>query len=68
MHSNNLIVCVWVDLDSTTGLCREGNAFYKRAYDLGVDMITSDYPLTAHQFLCKYNKKNFRALEDHQIT
>jgi glycerophosphoryl diester phosphodiesterase len=43
-HKKGMIVSIWVDTTAPKELYEENEAFYKRAYDLGVDMITTDYP------------------------
>ena len=45
MHAKNRIVAVWVDLDCFT--YSEDFSFYSKAYELGVDMLTTDYPIEA---------------------
>ena len=41
MHDNGKIVAVWVD---KVGDYEEDEEFYQRVYDLGIDMLTTDYP------------------------
>lgn len=51
MHKNGKIVAVWVDLTTPKHLYEENDAFYKRLYDMGVDMLTTDHPVSAQQAL-----------------
>jgi hypothetical protein len=51
MHLNNKIVGVWIDKTTPKDLYEENDLFYKRCYELGIDMITTYYPLEAMGFL-----------------
>jgi glycerophosphoryl diester phosphodiesterase len=42
LHKNDKIVAVWVD--SSVDIYQENDDFYRKIYDLGVDMLTTDYP------------------------
>ena len=44
MHSNGKVVAIWVDTTAPIDLYQENEAFYYSLYDLGVDMITTDFP------------------------
>ena len=44
MHRNGKIVAVWVDDTAPKDLYSENDEFYHKLYDLGVDMVTTDYP------------------------
>ena len=48
MHASGKLVAVWIDLSAPKDLYFEGVDFYRRVYDLGVDMLTTDYPKEAH--------------------
>ncbi len=45
LHENGKIVAVWID--SSVDIYQENDDFYRKIYDLGVDMLTTDYPLKA---------------------
>jgi len=47
MHENNKIVAVWIDKGTPKEFYEENDDFYKKCYDLGIDMITTDHPLKA---------------------
>jgi glycerophosphoryl diester phosphodiesterase len=51
MHDEGKIVAVWVD---RTAPYSEDLDFYIKCLDLGVDMITTDYPDIARDTLQKY--------------
>jgi glycerophosphoryl diester phosphodiesterase len=42
LHQNDKIVAVWID--SSVDIYQENDDFYRKIYDLGVDMLTTDYP------------------------
>lgn len=48
MHDAGKIVAVWFDGD---GPYREDSNYYKRIYELGVDMLTTDWPSAAEKQL-----------------
>lgn len=56
MHDAGKMVAVWVDA-SIPEVYQEDEAFYKKIYDLGVDMLTSDYCMRANEVLSKYHKE-----------
>lgn len=47
MHEAGKIVMVWVDTTTPKDIYEENDDFYRRVYDLGVDILTTDYPLRA---------------------
>jgi glycerophosphoryl diester phosphodiesterase len=47
MHKNGKIVAIWVDTSAPKDLYEENDVFYKRLYDMGVDMLTTDHPIRA---------------------
>ena len=51
MHEDGKIVVVWVDTTAPKELYEENDDFYRRCYDLGIDMITTDYVERAHYVL-----------------
>ena len=55
MHRNNKLVAVWVDTKAKS--YQEGEEFYRQVYDLGVDMLTTDFPLVANEILQKYHNQ-----------
>ena len=57
MHSHGKIVGVWVDTTVPPSIYEENTTFYERLYDLGVDMLTTDYPIEANKALCEYHSK-----------
>lgn len=51
MHIHGKIVAVWVDTTAPKDLYEENDDFYKRLYDMGVDMLTTDHPIRAQEVL-----------------
>ena len=51
MRNANKFVGVWVDISAPNEFNQENEAFFKRVYDLGIDMLTSDFPIKANAFL-----------------
>lgn len=49
MHRNNKIVAVWIDLSVPEHIYSENEEFYKKIYDLGVDMLTTDNCIEAQE-------------------
>lgn len=58
MHENGKIVAVWIDF--TVGY-PEDEEFYKCVYDLNVDMLTTDHPEAANNFLQAYHEHKVKA-------
>jgi len=56
MHENNKIVAVWVDLDAPKELYVDNEDFYRKVYDLQIDMLTTDQPLHAQDVLIEHHK------------
>jgi len=54
MHKHGKIVAVFIDKSSQkfNTECRD---FYEMVYDLGIDMVTTDYPEEADKMLCEYH-------------
>jgi glycerophosphoryl diester phosphodiesterase len=46
-----MIVSIWFDETLKLELWEENEAYFKRAYDLGVNMIVTDYPELAHEVI-----------------
>lgn len=55
MHESGNIVVVWVDATAPKEIYVENDDFYRRCYDLGVDMITTDHVERAHYVLSQYH-------------
>jgi glycerophosphoryl diester phosphodiesterase len=53
MHKKGLIVGVWLD---KTSAWNEDEHYFQTIYDLGVDMVTTDYPEIAHKQLIKIHQ------------
>jgi len=51
MRNANKFVGVWVDASAPEDFRSESEAFLERVYDLGIDMLTSDFPIKANNFL-----------------
>lgn len=47
MHEAGKIVIIWIDKTVPKEIYEENDDFYRKVYDLGVDMLTTDYPLRA---------------------
>ena len=54
MHEAGKMVAIWVDA-SIPEIYSENSDFYKKIYDLGVDMLTTDHCLEAHKILTAYH-------------
>ena len=54
MHEAGKMVAIWVDA-SIPEIYQENSDFYKKIYDLGVDMLTTDHCLVAHETLKAYH-------------
>ena len=57
MHSHGKIVGVWVDTTVPSSVYEENVSFYQKLYDLGVDMLTTDFPIEANKALTEYHSK-----------
>lgn len=57
MHAAGKIVIIWIDQTVPKEVYEENDDFYRKVYDLGVDMLTTDYPLRAQQVINKYHSK-----------
>ena len=55
MHDAGKMVAVWVDA-SIPEVYEEDEEFYKKIYDLGIDMFTTDHCLEAHRIINEYHK------------
>jgi len=55
MHDAGKMVAVWVDA-SIPEVYKEDEEFYKKIYDLGIDMFTTDHCLEAHRIITEYHK------------
>ena len=55
MHKHGKIVAVFIDKASEqfNTECRD---FYHKVYDLGIDMVTTDYPEEADRMLSEYHQ------------
>lgn len=51
MQANGKIVAIWPDGTAPIELYQEDEEYFKRAYDLGVKMITTDFPERANEVL-----------------
>lgn len=51
MRNANKFVGVWVDANAPKEFNQENEAFLERVYNLGIDMLTSDFPIQANNFL-----------------
>jgi glycerophosphoryl diester phosphodiesterase len=58
MHQNGKIVAVWIDETAPKDVYQENDAFYERLYDLGVDMVTTDFPERAESVLQRYHQQS----------
>lgn len=47
MHSAGKVVIIWIDKSVPKDVYEENDDFYRKVYDLGVDMLTTDFPLRA---------------------
>lgn len=55
MRNNGKIVATWLDKSVPSEVYAENEAFYRKMYDLGLDMLTTDHPLEAEEALWKYH-------------
>jgi len=55
MQENGKVISIWIDSTVPVDLYEENDEFYKRAYDLGVKMITTDFPERANEVLKKHH-------------
>jgi glycerophosphoryl diester phosphodiesterase len=62
MKAAGKIVAVWVDGDAPPELYAENDEFYQRVYDLGVDMLTTDYPLYAEKVIQRHHEQQQKPL------
>ena len=58
MQANGKVVAIWPDDTVPPELYQENEEYFKRAYDLGVKMITTDYPERAHEILQKHHAEH----------
>ena len=56
MHDEDKIVVVWVDTTAPKDLYEENDDFYRKCYDLCIDMITTDHVERAHYVLTEYHR------------
>ena len=56
MHKNKKMVAVWADITAPAEFYVENEEFYKKLYDLGVDMLTTDNCLRAQEVLKDYHE------------
>lgn len=50
MHKNGKIVAVWLDGNCPEEKYKEGEEFYLKLLDMGVDILTTDWPIQAREF------------------
>jgi glycerophosphoryl diester phosphodiesterase len=55
MHRHGKIVGIWIDAIAPF---EEDYAYYEKAYELKVDMVTTDFPEVAHRILMEIHKKH----------
>ena len=58
MHDAGKMVAVWVD--ATCEEYEENDDFYRKIYDLGVDMFTTDHCLRAHKVFSEYHAQKVK--------
>ena len=57
MTQNGKIVALWIDTTTPEHYYVENDDFYRKAYDLGVHMITTDHPERAEKVLNHYHNQ-----------
>lgn len=56
-HREGKIVSIWIDATAPKDAYQDNEELYQRAYDIGVDMITTDYPEFVEDVLKKYHSE-----------
>lgn len=62
MHDAGKMVSVWVDA-GIPDVYKEDEDFYKKVYDLGIDMLTTDHCLKAQSVISNYHKQKYAEIK-----
>lgn len=57
LHASGKIVAVWVETDPEYKSYEEDEEFYRKLYDMEVDLLTTNQPSVAHRYLQAYHEE-----------